>query len=87
MIKTEDARQYLGFNVFEGTTWFNREAFTDLVEWLGVISVFKTLADYPDDMSRVRDMLRRCQDMSRDLVEIAAASDYKVERFTQLLGV
>jgi len=86
MIKNEDVRHYLGFNVFEGTTWFNREGFTSLIEWLGVISVFKTLADYPDDMSRVKDMLRRCQETGRNLVEMAAASGYKVERFTQLLG-
>jgi len=87
LIKTEDVQQYLGFNVFEGTTWFNREAFASLVEWLCLISMFKTLADYPDDTTRAKDMHKRCHSVGRTLVEMATASDYKVDRFTRLLGV
>ena len=87
MIASADVQQYLGFNVFEGTTWFNREAFASLVEWLGVVCVLKALAENPDDMPRVKDTLRRCQSVGHGLVEMAAFSDYKAERFTQLLGV
>ncbi|HQP31656.1 MAG TPA: alpha-amylase, partial [Deltaproteobacteria bacterium] len=86
MIKTDDVQQYLGFNVFEGTTWFNRESFESLVEWMGLINIFKTLADYPDDMSRIKEMLKHCHSTVRSLIETAAASDYKVESLSRLLG-
>ncbi|MDA3949992.1 MAG: alpha-amylase family glycosyl hydrolase [Spirochaeta sp.] len=91
-VLTADANveDFLQIHVHEGVTWFNKEAFGRLTDWLLVLGAWHELtasvaAGKKITWKRVADELAAMNTVYRRWREAEAASGYRVDRFMELL--
>jgi len=91
-VLTADANveDFLQIHVHEGVTWFNREAFGRLTDWLIVLGAWHELtaavaAGKKITWKRVADEMKAMNTVYRRWRDAETASGYRVDRFMELL--
>ncbi len=83
-MKSESARDLLGVNVHEGITWFNKERFEDLVEYLGLAVLIKQSAQQSEKKaSRTKESAKDLEATLSKIESIAAKTSYKFDDFVK----
>ena len=86
LVHDSDATSFLGFNEYEGTVWFNRERFEDLVWWLYAIALIDQCAEALDHGEAGCAELLSLHAIVTDLLDAAAVSGYEVSKLLEAAG-
>jgi len=84
LLSDETVRQFLQFNRFQETLWFNKEAFEELMDWLLCVAAVEISASVPED--RVAAKIDEAFAVIRRLDKAMGLSGYRVERLAALAG-
>ena len=87
LIHDSEVTSFLGFNEYNGTVWFNRERFEELVWWLYAIALIDQCGESLDEGEASCAQLLGLHAIATDLRAAAAASDYKVSKLLEAAGV
>jgi glycosidase len=76
-------RAYIGVNVWEGETWFNRESFAHMVWWMLTLDVLGAAEESPAAATR---RLREAERLTAALSRAAEASGYRFDKLEASLS-
>jgi len=80
----EKARQFLLVHWINGSEWFNKERFEDLIGWLYLTDMLSCCTETLDDKS-LRQIITRGHAMVIDLLAKAETAHYRTDIFVSLL--
>ena len=81
---TEDevARQFLMVHAYEGTLWFNKEAFEELVWWSFALEIIQLRAVLDDPTDWFKKVMLACAEVVKALLKAEKKSGYQLEKLT-----
>ena len=81
---TEDevARQFLMVHAYEGTLWFNKEAFDELVWWSFALEIIQLRAVLDDPTDWFKKVLLACAEVVKALLTAEKKSGFEFEKLT-----
>ncbi len=84
LLELEAAKDFLGFNLWEGKTWFSKESFEDLVSALAAAEILMAVsaASTTQDIEAV---VEKSGTAAGNLAEAAAAAGYRVDLLEKFL--
>ncbi len=85
MLQDTRVRDFLGFNQYGDTWWFNKESMEVLVSWLGLCSVLRRLAPRKHGEKEIRTLISKASDATKGLMKQIESSGYEVARLSALL--
>jgi len=77
-----DVRPLIRVNLWEGTEWFGREEWRELIEWTRLLDV----VDRARDSGRKRSVDAVDTDLTGTLMELGQRAGYRVDRLRELVG-
>jgi hypothetical protein len=86
LLQDEVVRGYLQVNRYQGTLWFNKEAFEDLLSWMMRIAAINIIADQNLSSDETRDQITSHYQVIRKLNKAKSESDYQVEKLLEATG-
>jgi glycosidase len=85
LFKDEEVRRFLQINQYQGTWWFNKEAFGEMLWWLMIVAAV-TIGSAPlRPVHAVIEELERCYSMILKWQRAEEKSGYQVERLLSAL--
>jgi glycosidase len=85
MLIDTTVRDFLGFNRFNETWWFNKESMETLVSWLAFGSVLQQLSDLKHSEKVLKEILHKTYDTCRELKKRIESSGYEASKLLALL--
>ena len=81
---TEDelTRRFLHVHAYEGTLWFNKEAFDELVWWSFALEIIQLRAVLDDPTDWFKKVLLACAEVVKALLKAEHKSGYQLEKLT-----
>ncbi len=76
----QDVRQFLQVNWYEGVSWFNKERFEELMEWLLVVSILNIMARAVSLDRELGEFIIDRYEVMQKVLQGAESSGYRVER-------
>jgi glycosidase len=83
LLQDEVVRGYLQVNRYQGTLWFNKEAFEELLSWMMRIAAINIIADQNLSSDETRDQITNHYQVIRKLNKAKSESDYQVEKLLE----
>jgi len=80
LLKDEEVQRFLQVNRHEGTLWFNRESFEELLFWLMLIAVVDFASDPLLSAARIVEEIEDRYAMLQRFQEAEKKSDYQLEK-------
>ncbi len=87
MLIDTTVRDFLGFNRFNETWWFNKESMETLISWLAFTSVMQQLCGQKHSEKVVKDMLHKTYDTFSELMKLIESSGYDASKLLALLDI
>jgi glycosidase len=84
LLRDETVRQFLRFNRFQETLWFNKEAFEELMDWLLSVAAVEIMSSVP--ASKASAAINEAFFLIRKLDDAMARSGYRVEDLVEIAG-
>jgi hypothetical protein len=85
MMNDDEVRNFLGFNLFEGKWWFNKESMVLLIYWVSLAMSLRRLSGKRLPESKANKVLESVFDTAQELLNIVAESGYEVSKLIKLL--
>jgi hypothetical protein len=85
MLIDTQVRDFLGFNQFNETWWFNKESMETLVSWLAFGSVLQQLSGRKHSEKALKEILHKHYDTLSQLKKRIELSGYEASRLAALL--
>jgi glycosidase len=84
LLADETIRQFLQFNRFQETLWFNKEAFEELMNWLLCVAAVEITASVPKSRAsaKIDEVFTIVQQLDKAMIQ----SGYRVENLIELAG-
>jgi len=84
LLEDGDVQQFLQVNRYQGTLWFNKEAFDQLLWWLQLLAVVEISADRLRPPDSVAQEIKACGSILGDLQRAGDQSGYQVEKLLEV---
>ena len=84
-LSDDDVRRFLQVNRHDGTLWFNKEAFDQLLWCMFAVAVITISADRNRLASQVAEEIVGCYDVVRALQRAEGKSEYQVEKLLETI--
>jgi hypothetical protein len=84
LLEDGDVQQFLQVNRYQGTLWFNKEAFDQLLRWLQLLAVVEISADPLRPPDSAAQEIRACGSILGDLQRAGDQSGYQVEKLLEV---
>jgi glycosidase len=84
LLEDGDVQQFLQVNRYQGTLWFNKEAFDQLLWWLQLLAVVEISADPLRPPDSAAQEIKACGSILRDLQRAGDQSGYQVEKLLEV---
>jgi glycosidase len=85
MLEDEELRDFLSFNLFGDTWWFNKESMELFLSWTGLVMAMERLSGGRRPEAQAKKELGSIDEMVRAVQEVADASGYQAAKLVQLL--
>jgi hypothetical protein len=85
MLIDTQVRDFLGFNRFNETWWFNKESMEILISWLAFASVLQQLSGRIHSEKVLKEILHKTYDTTSELKKRIELSGYEASRLAALL--
>jgi len=87
LLSDTQVQQYLEFNWYDDTLWFNKERFEELMNWLLAVSIVDFLArTLPRIDQKLANAIRERCEMIQTVAQTAATCGYRVEAMLEMLA-
>jgi len=84
-LKDDEVQRFLQVNRYRGVLWFNKEAFEQLLWWMGLIAVVALSADPLRPQAEVAQEIAACYDVVKELQQAGEESGYQVEKLLEVV--
>jgi hypothetical protein len=85
MLVDTQVRDFLGFNRFNETWWFNKESMETLISWLAFSSVMQQLSGQKHSEKVLKEILHKTYDTCQELMKRVESSGYDASKLLALL--
>ena len=85
MLIDTQVRDFLGFNRFNETWWFNKESMETLISWLAFASVLQQLSGQKHSEKVLKEILHKTYDTHSELKKRIESSGYEASKLLALL--
>jgi hypothetical protein len=85
MLIDTQVRDFLGFNRFNETWWFNKESMETLISWLAFASVLQQLSGQKHSEKVLKEFLHKTYDTHSELKKRIESSGYEASKLLALL--
>lgn len=89
MLSDNFVRNMLGVNTYEGVTYYSKENFEELMNWMVTICLLSYLSsgkyDEKEKAKQLKDLMVESVNLMDKFIEISGKSEYKLNVFEQLL--
>jgi hypothetical protein len=85
MLIDTTVRDFLGFNRFNETWWFNKESMEILISWLAFGSVLQQLSGQRHSEKVLKEILHKTYDTASELKKRIESSGYEASKLSALL--
>jgi len=86
LIADETVRPYIRVNVWEGVSWFNREAFGQILWWMAALDALDAVSDQTRPKAKLTARLIEAGRLTTTLAKAAESSGYQLDRLEDAAG-
>lgn len=86
ILEIEAAKNFLAFNIFEGTQYFSKENFEELCDWLLTMKLIVINPDASSTGKTIENEILKLHSWNKTMKEYSVKSGYKVEPLKKMLA-
>ena len=87
LIADETVRPYIRVNVWEGVSWFNREAFGQILWWMAALDALDAVSDPTRPKAKLTARLIEAGRLTTALAKAAESSGYQLDKLEDAAGI